>query len=397
MSDICKEYLMNTYKRIPIVMVRGEGIRLWDDKGNKYMDFVSGLGVNSLGHSHPKVTKAIWRQAATLIHVSNLYYIEQQCKLAKELCDNSFADKVFFCNSGAEAVEGAIKLARKHAKVKGYKNKYEIITAYNSFHGRTYGAITATAQSKYQESFKPLVPGFKYVPFNDIDAISSAISEETCAVMLEPVQGEGGVYPADEEYLKQVRKLCDEREILLIFDEVQCGLGRTGRLFAHQRYGVTPDICTVAKALGNGFPIGAVLATDDAAVFEPGDHASTFGGNPLACEVALAVLEVMLESAVENAYKMGEYFKDALIELKRKYSVIKEVRGMGLMLGVEFSRGLGELVVDLCKNGLLVNCINNRILRFLPPLIVTKEDIDRAIAMLDESIEKLFNDESKRR
>ena len=384
----CDKYLMNTYNRIPVVMVRGEGIKLWDDEGNEYMDFISGIGVNSLGHSHSKVTKAIWRQAAMLMHASNLYYTEQQCKLAKMLCDNSFADKVFFCNSGAEAVEGAMKLARKYAKAKGY-DRYEIITAYKSFHGRTYGALTATAQPKYQEDFKPLLPGFKYVSFNDIEELSKVVSDKTCAVMLEPVQGEGGVYPADEEYIKQVRKLCDERGILLIFDEVQCGLGRIGKLFAYQHYGVDPDICTVAKALGNGFPIGAVLATNDAAAFEPGDHASTFGGNPLACEAALAVLEVMLESTVDNAYEMGKYFKNALLNLKLKYNVIKEVRGIGLMLGMEFSRDLDDMVVDLRKKGLLVNCINNRILRFLPPLIVKKEEIDRAVNLLYESIKQL--------
>lgn len=388
--ELSDRYIMNTYRRLPVVMVRGQGVRLWDADGREYLDFVSGLAVNSLGHSHPKVVKAIWRQANTLMHVSNLYHIEQQARLAQLLCENSFAAKAFFCNSGTEAVEAAIKLARKYTKTssKNGAGKYEIITAKHSFHGRTLAAITATGQPKYQKYFEPLPPGFKYVPFNHLQAMQEAITAQTCAIMLEPIQGEGGVYPATKEYLQGVARLCRENNLLLILDEIQCGLGRSGKFLAHQLYEIEPDICTLAKALGNGFPIGAMLAKEQVAQgFEPGDHASTFGGNPLACEVALTVLQVLLdEGIIENAAKTGQYFKNKLLELATKHPQIKAVRGAGLMLGVELT-GDGQSVVDYCRQqGLLINCINNKILRFLPPLIVKKSEIDTALEILDRAI-----------
>ncbi|WP_031516779.1 acetylornithine transaminase [Desulfofalx alkaliphila] len=383
------KYVMNTYGRLPMALVEGKGVKVWDAEGKEYLDFVAGLAVNSLGHSHPRVVKAIWRQANTLMHVSNLYHIEPQVELAKLLVENSCADKVFFCNSGAEANEAAIKLARKHAKMKLGQDKFEIITAKQSFHGRTLAAITATGQPKYQQGFEPLPPGFKYVPFNDLEALEKAVGPNTCAVMLEPIQGEGGVNPAGREYLKGVAQICKDKNLLLIFDEVQCGLGRTGKFLAYQLYGVEPDIFTLAKALGNGFPIGAMLAKDEVAhSFQPGDHASTFGGNPLAAAAALATMQVMLhEGVIENAAQMGEYLKNKLGQLAERHSKIKEIRGAGLMLGAELS-GPGAEVVNRCREkGLLINCVNNTVLRFLPPLTVTQREIDTAVDILDKALE----------
>lgn len=382
-------YVMNTYGRLPVALVRGQGVKVWDAEGKSYLDFVSGLAVNSLGHTHPRVVKAIWRQANTLMHVSNIYYIENQVRLAQLLVENSCADKVFFCNSGAEANEGAIKLARKHAKQQGESEKYEIITALQSFHGRTLAAITATGQPKYQKGFEPLPQGFKYVPFNDLEALKESIGPHTCAVMLEPIQGEGGVNPATLKYLQGAAQLCKENNLLLIFDEVQCGLGRTGKLFAYQHYGVEPDIITLAKALGNGFPIGAMMAKDSVAQsFQPGDHASTYGGNPLACAAALATMETMLDDGIiKNAKVMGEYLKSKLAELDKKHGKIKEIRGAGLMIGAELTHQ-GIDVVNYCReHGLLINCVNNNVLRFLPPLIVKESDIDTAIDILDKALE----------
>ncbi|WP_018084516.1 acetylornithine transaminase [Desulfurispora thermophila] len=379
------QYILPTYGRLPFCPVRGEGALLYDAEGRAYLDFVAGLAVNALGHAHPAVTKAICEQAGQLMHVSNLYYIEPQARLAAALVQNSCASKVFFCNSGAEANEAAIKLARKYGKQNG-ASKYEIITALQSFHGRTLAAITATGQPKYQRGFEPLPEGFTYVPFNDLDALAAAITPRTCAVMLEPVQGEGGVYPADPQYLQGVRRICDEHGLLLIFDEVQCGLGRTGQLFAYQHYGVEPDVLTLAKALGNGFPIGAMLVGPKAVgVLQPGDHASTFGGNPLACRVALAVLEQLLAGGVvDNAARVGRYFYQRLQELQAKYPFVRQVRGLGLMLGLELERE-GRPVVDACRaRGLLINCVGTNILRFVPPLIISEADVDRALEILEQ-------------
>ncbi|WP_027717906.1 acetylornithine transaminase [Desulfovirgula thermocuniculi] len=381
--QLTEKYVLPTYGRLPLAPVRGEGARVWDAEGREYLDFVGGIAVCSLGHCHPAVVKAICEQASRLMHVSNLYYIEPQARLARLLVENSCGDKVFFCNSGAEAVEAAIKLARKYGKLRGGPQKHHIVTAERSFHGRTMGAVTATGQAKYREPFDPLVPGFSYVPFNDVEALSRAVGPHTCAVILEPVQGEGGVRAATREFLAAARELCDRYDALLIFDEVQCGLGRTGKLFAYEHYGVEPDAFTLAKALGGGFPIGALVVKERAAIFAPGDHASTFGGNPLACAAALAAVESIIgEGLVENAARVGEYFKERLVDLSRRFNLVREVRGLGLMLGMELAVE-GKAVVAGCQErGLLINCVDNHVLRFLPPLVVTERDVDRAVNIL---------------
>lgn len=384
--ELSKKYIMQTYGRIPLVPVKGAGARLWDASGKEYLDFVAGIAVCSLGHCHPAVVEAINVQARQLMHISNLYYIEPQAKLAQLLVQHSCGERVFFCNSGAEANEAAIKLARKYAKLHNGPEKFEIITALKSFHGRTLATITATGQTKYQKGFEPLPPGFKYVPFNDLGALEAAIGPHTCAVMLEPVQGEGGVHVARSDYLKGVQDLCKRHNLLLIFDEVQCGLGRTGKFLAYQHYNVEPDIFTLAKALGNGFPIGAMVAKEKVATaFSPGDHASTFGGNPLACTAALATLEYLLNNEViENAARVGAYLKERLVELAGQFPFIREVRGLGLLLGLELTIE-GAPIVSRCRErGLLINCVDGRILRFLPPLIIGTEEVDQAAGILKE-------------
>jgi len=387
---LTEKYIMKTYGRLPLALVKGRGARVWDAEGNEYLDFVGGLAVNSLGHCPPAVADAIAGQAQALMHVSNLYHIEQQARLARLLVENSCCDKAFFCNSGAEANEGAIKLARKYAKQKGGPEKFEIITALKSFHGRTLATITATGQTKFQQGFEPLPQGFKYVPFNDITALEEAIGPATCAVMLEPVQGEGGVNVADQSYLEGVKELCEKNGLLLIFDEVQCGLGRTGKLFAYQHYGVEPDIMTLAKALGGGFPIGALLAKDEVAgAFQPGDHASTFGGNPLACAAGLAVMESMLaEGFLEKVTASGIYLRKWLDVLAGKYDFVMEVRGLGFLLGMELTIDGAGIVSKCQEKGLLINCVGGNILRFIPPLIVERSEIDRAVEILDEVLSK---------
>ncbi len=333
-----QQYLMNTYSRFPVVFRKGRGCVLYAEDGKEYLDFVAGIAVNVLGHCHPRVVVALQKQAQRLIHVSNLYHIEPQIRLAKLLVQNSFADKVFFCNSGAEANEAAIKLARKYAKEHLGEDRYEIITAYNSFHGRTLAALTATAQEKFHKGFEPLVPGFKYIPYNDIEALKKAITPKTCAVLLEPIQGEGGVRIPDKDYLKNVREICTSSGILLILDEVQTGMGRTGKLFAYEHFGIEPDIITLAKGLGGGVPIGAVLATEKvSASFTPGTHASTFGGNPLVTQTALATMETILEDNIllNECRRLGNYFIDKLNKLKEAFpDIVVDVRGMGLMIGV---------------------------------------------------------------
>lgn len=379
------KYVMKTYGRIPLVLVKGEGVRVWDAEGKEYLDFVAGLAVNSLGHCPPAVVDAIKKQVDNLMHVSNIYYIEPQIQLARLLVENSCCDKVFFCNSGAEANEGAIKLARKYEKQKYGSEKYEIITALKSFHGRTLATITATGQPKYQQGFDPLPEGFKYVPFNDLMALEEAIGPNTCAVMLEPIQGEGGVNVATQSYLEGVREICNKHGLLLIFDEVQCGLGRTGKFFAYENYGVQPDLITLAKALAGGFPIGVLLATEEVAgAFQPGDHASTFGGNPLACSAGLAAMRTILaEGFLDGVVEKSNYFKKSLEELATKYPFVKEVRGIGFLLGMELNMEGKEIVSRCQKDGLLINCANNNVLRFLPPIIVEKEQIDQAVKILD--------------
>ncbi len=384
------KYIINTYGRhaeTTPLLVHGRGTRVYDDKGKEYLDFVGGLAVNSLGHCHPAVAQAAKKQLDKLIHTSNLYYTEPQVELARCLVKNTGTARAFFCNSGAEANEAAIKIARKYAKLKSEAQRYEIITAHDSFHGRTMATLTATGQEKFHKGYEPLLPGFRYAKFNDLDSFHAQVGEETCAVMIEPVQGEGGVHVARHDFVKGLRRLCDEQGMLLIFDEVQCGLGRTGKFLAAEHYGVKADIVTLAKALGGGLPIGAMLCVADVAeTFSPGDHASTFGGNPVACAAAIAVLtELLKENFLSDAKLRGDYLREGLASLQKLFpEMIKEVRGLGLILGVELE-GDGLAVQRGCaERGLLINCIAGRILRFLPPLNVEQSEIDRALAILEK-------------
>ncbi|TDX48043.1 aspartate aminotransferase family protein [Orenia marismortui] len=381
-----QDYFMNVFgARFPIVVEKGEGVYLYDQQGNKYLDFTAGIAVNALGYNYPEFTEALKEQVEKLLHASNLYYFEIQAKLSKLLINNSCADKVFYGNSGAEANEGAIKLAKKYFKAKG-ENRYEIITTINSFHGRTLTTLAATGQNKYQKPFEPIPTGFKHVDYNNLDMIKEAITEQTAAIMVEPIQGEGGVNPATKKYLQGLREICDKEGIILIFDEIQTGIGRTGSLFAYEEYGVEPDIFTIAKALGNGVPVSAFLAKEEvASAFEPGDHGSTFGGNPLACRAAYTTLKVILEQGLlDHTKEIGEYFKQKLLELTDKYKFIKELRGMGLMLGLELDIEVKEIVMKLLRKGILVLSAGKNTLRFLPPLIISKKHVDQVIEVLDE-------------
>jgi acetylornithine/N-succinyldiaminopimelate aminotransferase len=387
--------LMPTYARYPIVLRKGRGVRVWDINGKEYIDFLAGIAVNVLGHCPRKVVMVIQKQAQRLIHVSNLYYTEPQLKLAEILTKNSFADRVFLCNSGTEANEGALKLARIYMKNKFGNERYEFISAKNSFHGRSFGSLSITGQEKYHHGFEPLLEGVRFVSFNDSKAIESAITDKTCAVILEPIQAEGGIYVPDKDYLKKVREICDKNGILLIFDEVQTGIGRTGKLFAYEHYGIEPDIMTLAKGLGGGIPIGAILAKDEIAqAFVPKTHASTFGGNPVACAAAVATLETILEDGylLEYCQRMSKYFFKKLNTLKEKYSeFIKEIRGLGLLIGVEFLQNVDPLVKKCMEKGLLVGTAGDgSVLRFTPPLIIEKEDIDEAISILDKAINEVL-------
>ncbi|MGH2349290.1 MAG: acetylornithine transaminase [bacterium] len=389
-AEMSEKYLMQTYRRAPVAFASGQGMRLTDVEGKTYLDFTAGIAVSALGHGHPALVQAITSQAARVLHVSNLYLIPEQALVARWLVEHSALDRVFFCNSGAEANEAAIKLARKHAShFRG--GKFEIIVAEHSFHGRTLAALAATAQPKYQEGFAPLPSGFIPVPLNDIDALRAAVSSATCAVLLEPVQGEGGVQPADPGYLRAVRAVCDEGGLLLILDEIQTGIGRTGRLFAYEHAGIEPDIMTLAKGLGGGFPIGAMLAKETPArAFQPGSHGSTFGGNPLACAAALAVLTTIeREHLVDNAANVGTYLLQRLHALAVSHPVITAVRGQGLMVAVDLATE-AALVVDACRaHGLLVNAVQAATLRLVPPLIVTPADVDEAIGILDTVLASL--------
>lgn len=402
--------LMNTYGHFPITIEKGEGIYLYDNKGKKYLDFVAGIAVNALGTGNEKLVKAISDQAAKLIHCSNLYYNEPQVKLAEMLTEKTDFDKVFFCNSGAEAVECMLKLCRKYAYKKhktdcaegscgccaGGMMPTEIIAMENSFHGRTYGSLTVTGQPKYHKGFRPMLPDVNYVPYNDFDALASAVSDKTCAVLMEVIQGEGGLIPADKEYLQKVRKLCDEKGILLVFDEIQSGIGRSGELYAHQAMGVTPDIITSAKGLAGGVPIGAVLAKDFvASAYENGDHGSTFGGNPLACSAALAVLgEIYDNDLLSHVKEAGAYLTEKLNEIAGKYKtsdgkpIIKAVRGMGLMQGIELDESVvpKDIIGKCIEGGLLLVGAGASVIRFVPPLIVTKEQIDDAMSILENAL-----------
>ncbi len=389
LKDYAAKYLMQTYARQPISIVRGRGAKVYDMEGREYIDFVGGIAVNILGHGHPDLVQAIQRQAAQLIHVSNLYYTEPQVRLAQMLVDHSCADRVFFCNSGAEANEAAIKLARRYGHEKYGANRFEIITMKNSFHGRTMATLTATGQEKVQKGFEPLVPGFVYAPFNDFAAIESLVTEKTTAIMLEPIQGEGGVHVADQAYLKSLRELCTQKDILLIFDEVQTGMGRTGTLFAYEQLGVEPDIMTLAKGLGGGMPIGACLAKEAvAAVFTAGSHASTFGGNPLACAAGLAVCRILIEGRVlEQARRMGDYLAKGLADFKDRHRAVRDVRGLGLLQGLEVEIDAKAVVADCLSRGVLVNATSERVLRFVPPLIISQAEIDRVL----ETLSSIFN------
>jgi len=382
-----RHHLLNLYPpiRMPMVIARGEGARLWDTEGREYLDFISGgRAVTALGHCHPKVVEAICQQAAELIHASNDFYTEPQLLLAKRLSD-LFGGRCFFCNSGAEANEAAIKLVRKHAYQTSGPEKHEIITALNSFHGRTMGALAATGQPKYHRGFQPLPGGFVHVAFNDIEALRNAVSASTCAIMLEPILGESGVYPATPQYLSAVRDLCHASGALLVFDEVQTGLGRTGRMFAYQHFGVVPDVLTLAKGLGAGVPIGAMLAREPAAsAFEPGDHASTFGGSALPAAAALAVLQVMDEERVlDNVARVGARLAEGLRAIQRKTALITDLRTWGLMIGIDLARPIAPTVKQRClARGLLIITVGDRMLRLLPPLILSEAEADRGLTIL---------------
>jgi acetylornithine/N-succinyldiaminopimelate aminotransferase len=384
LKDDAATYLMQTYSRQPISIARGRGAKVYDLEGREYIDFVGGIAVNVLGHGHPDLVQAIQRQAAQLIHTSNLYYTEPQVRLARLLVDHSFADRVFFCNSGAEANEAAIKLARRYGHERHGANRFEVITMKNSFHGRTLGMLTATGQDKVQKGFEPLMPGFAYAPFNDFSALEAMVNDQTAAIMLEPIQAEGGVYVADRDYLRRLREFCTQKDILLIFDEIQTGIGRTGTFFAYEQLGVKPDIMTLAKGLAGGVPIGACLATESvASAFTPGAHASTFGGNPLACAAALAVCRVLLEGRVlDHAKRMGEYLAKGLTDCKDRYRIVTNIRGLGLLQGMEVDTDAKTLVADALARGILINAATERVLRFVPPLIISQQEIDKLLELL---------------
>jgi len=382
------KYHTPNYARAPICLVRGDGVRVWDSDGKEYLDFGAGIAVASLGHCHPRVTGAIREAAATLLHVSNLYHTAPQIHLAKLLCDHSFAERVFFCNSGAEANEAALKLVRKYAKERYASDRYEVIATRNAFHGRTFATVTATGQEKYQHGFEPLVPGFKHVPYNDLRAMERAIDNRTAALIVEPIQGEGGVIVPDDDYLPGLRKLCDASGALLILDEVQTGVGRTGTLWAYEQSGIEPDVMTLAKALANGVPIGAMLTREEVArALGPGTHGSTFGGTPFVTSVALATLQTVLgEKIPERAARMGRRLMDGLRRLAQGPVGIREVRGRGLLIGVELDRPVNP-ILDACRNaGLLVLSAGENVLRLVPPLIVEEDHCDRALEIVDTAL-----------
>ena len=390
LQENASRYLMNTYSRLPLTLERGQGCLVYDAEGREYLDCVAGIAVNILGHAHPDIVEAITRQARQLIHTSNLFYTEPQTRLAERLITHSFADKVFFCNSGTEANEAAIKLARRYSIKTFNPERTEILTMLNSFHGRTLASLTATGQPALQMGFGPMVPGFRYVPFNDLEALEASLTPQTAAIMLEPIQAEGGVVVPDIDYLKNLRKLCTERQILLIFDEVQTGMGRTGTLFAYEQFNMQPDIMTLAKGLGGGIPIGACLASDAvAAAFEPGTHASTFGGNPLACAAALKVLDLLLEGGkLEQGRTAGHYLAKGFGILSERFSCIREARGMGLLQGLDLSIDGKPLVMECLERRVLINCTMGHVLRFVPPFIISHSQIDRLLTVLSDVFSK---------
>ncbi|MBE7445284.1 MAG: aspartate aminotransferase family protein [Planctomycetia bacterium] len=386
-KEIYDRYVIPNYIRNPILLVKGSGVNIWDAEDKRYLDLFSGWAVSLLGHCHPNVVAAIQSQAAKLQHAPNIYYTEPQGLLAKYISEKSFGGQCFFCNSGAEANEAAIKLARIHNSNTG---RYKIITFLNSFHGRTIATVTATAQPKYQKGFAPLVEGFSYVPFNDLEALEKTIDDKTCAIMLETIQGEGGINIATEEFMQGIRRLCDERGLLMILDEVQCGMGRSGKYFAYQHYDIEPDIMTLAKALGGGVAIGAMTAKKEIAKsLVPGSHASTFGGNPLACAAGVAVFETIeKEGLLDNVAKIGRYSVEQLKLLQKTYKIIHEVRGTGLMIGIELTVGGAEFIKNCIQAGLFLNCTHDKVIRFMPPLNVKKEHIDEGLKIIKDILSK---------
>lgn len=387
--DLEKAYVLQNYGRYPLMLVKGQGAYLWDDRGKEYLDLVSGIGVNGLGHAHPRILKVIQEQAALLIHSSNLYYHPYQGLLAKRLASISGLQRSFFANSGTEAIEGAIKMVRSHGG-RISPTKYEIVSLVNSFHGRSTGALTLTGQPKYQKDFEPLLPGVKYVPKGDIAALEAAVNENTAGIVLEVVQGEGGVYPVNEEFLRKARALADKFNALLVFDEIQCGVGRLGKYFAYQMVepAVLPDVMVTAKPIAAGLPLGVICCNEKAAVtISAGMHGTTFGGGPLACRVALETLDI-LEELLPSIREVGSYFLAQLQKLKTKHPMIKDVRGSGLMLGVELDRPGKDIVVDAMQEGLLINCTNVNVLRCLPPYVLRKKDVDKAIKVLDRVLKR---------
>lgn len=387
------KYLMRTYSRLPVVFVKAKMQYLWDTEGSKYLDFIAGYGCLNVGHSNKFVVNALKKQIGKIIQPSNIYFNQPQVKLAKKLCEiTEFGEKVFFANSGSESIEGAIKLARKYSTDKYNASRYEIISFEKSFHGRTLGALAATAQPEKQKLFEPLPSGFKYAVLNDISSVSNLINENTCAILLEPVQGEGGVYPADKKFMEWIRNICNEKNILLILDEVLTGFGRTGNMFAYQNYNIYPDILVVAKSLGGGMPIGAIISTEKiSASFGPGTHGSTFGGNAAACVAGLAVIDYLVENNLpEKSMKLGQYFLKKLMQIKKKYAVVKEIRGAGLLFGMEFNEPVAEkLVSKALYDKIVINKVSSSTLRFLPPLIITKNNIDRLVKWLDVNIKEI--------
>jgi predicted acetylornithine/succinylornithine family transaminase len=381
---------MNVFERVPLTIVRGRGAWVWDENGNGYLDFVGGWAVNSLGHCHPVLTRAITEQAQLLIQTSNQFYTIPQIRLAELLVQNSCLDKVFFSNSGAEANEGAVKLARRYGQL-NLGGAYEVITTFESFHGRTLAMLAATGQAKFQKPFPPLPTGFVNVEYNNIEAIKSATTDKTCAVMVEPIQGEGGVNIPDDSYLAAIRTWCNQKGILFILDEIQTGIGRTGTLFAYEQYGVEPDIMTLAKGLGSGVPIGAILAKNKAAVFAPGEHGSTFGGNPLACAAGYATVKFIIDNDIPGKVKaVGQYLIRGLEKMKQKFPLITDVRGRGLLVALEFSSDIAQSLVMAClERGLLVNKLKPNAVRFIPPLIIGNKEVDEALDILDKALSSM--------
>ncbi|ADY73419.1 Acetylornithine/succinyldiaminopimelate aminotransferase [Desulfurobacterium thermolithotrophum DSM 11699] len=385
-----ENFVMKTYNRFSVNFVKGEGCWLYDDKDKKYLDMLAGIAVCNLGHCHPTVSDAICEQARKLIHVSNLFHIETQAELAELICKNSFGEKVFFCNSGAEANEGAIKLARRYGTEKN-PEKYEIVAFRQSFHGRTMAAVSITGQGKYNEGFGPMLRGVKFAEFNNLDSVKEVVSDKTAGIIVEPIQGEGGIVPADKDFLLGLRKIADEIDAILIFDEVQTGIGRTGKLFAYQHYGIEPDVMTLAKALGNGVPIGAIVAKGKAAdVLKPGLHASTFGGNPLATRAGIEVIKIVSdEEFLKEVERKGKYLAKKLEELKGEFSeIINFVRGKGLMLGAVCKIPCSDIVKLALEKGLIINCTAGNVLRFVPPLVITEDEIDYGIKILKEVLKE---------